>query len=117
MAQDGSVNVSEGSWGGTGVELVVKKDSVTIQYDCAAGEIQGRLRTDRRGNFTLDGVHKRLYPGAIRVNLLPKAQSARYKGKITGAILRYKVTLIETGEVIGEFTVERGKPAQIRKCR
>src|SRR5687768_12440304 len=117
MAQDGTVNVREGSWGGTGVEFVVKKDAVAIEYDCAVGEIRGRLRTDRRGNFTITGVHKRLYPGAIRVNLMPKAQPARYQGKITGATLRYKVTLIETGEVIGEYTVERGKSAPIRRCR
>lgn len=117
MGQEKLIAVTPGHWGGTGVNFVVEKNSTSIEYDCAAGEISSQLKVDRRGKFAADGSHKRLYPGALRVNLQPKAQPARYEGKITGKTMRYKVTLKETGEVIGEFTAELGKEGRVRGCR
>ena len=64
--------VTAGHWGGTGVNFVVERNSTSIEYDCAVGEIRGQLKVDKRGNFSVDGSHKRLYPGALRVNLPPK---------------------------------------------
>lgn len=109
--------VALGKWGGTGVEFVVGKNDVTIEYDCASGTIPGQLKTDRRGNFKVAGFHKYGPFGALRVNLQPKPLPARYEGKVTGRTLKYKVILTDTGEVVGEYTVGRGTEPRIRKCR
>ena len=117
MGQEKLTAVAPGHWGGSGVNFVVEKNSTSIGYDCAVGVIPGQLKVDRRGHFAADGSHKRLYPGALRASLQPKAQPARYEGRITGKTMRYKVTLTETGEVIGEFSAELGKEGRVRGCR
>ena len=117
MGQETLIAVAPSRWGGTGVNFVVERNSSSIEYDCAVGEIPSQLKVDKRGSFAVDGSHKRLYPGALRVNLQPKAQPARYEGRITGKTLRYKVILKKTGEVVGAFTAELGKDGRVRGCR
>ena|SRR5688572_5082235 len=117
MGQEKLIPVAPSRWGGTGVTFVVEKNSTSIEYDCAVGQISTQLEVDRHGNFAVDGSHTRLYPGARRVKLQPAAQPARYAGKITGKTIRYKVTLKGTGEVVGEFTAELGEEGRVRSCR
>lgn len=117
MGQEKLITVALGHWGGTGVNFVVEKNSTSIEYDCAAGKIPGQLKVDKRGNFAMDGSHKLLYPGALRLNLTPKILAVRYEGKITANTLRYKVILKETGELVGEFSAERDKEGRVRGCR
>lgn len=116
MVEPKIISVPPGNWGATGINVAVEAASVRIEYDCADGEINQKFITDEKGNFSLSGFHTRLYPGAIRVDLLPKPQPARYQGKIAGETMRLKVTLTESGDVIGEFTLERDQTGRIRKC-
>lgn len=117
LNQDKLIEVASGSWGGTGVGLLVEETIVTMEFDCAVGEIDRPLKTDSKGNFVIDGSYRRLSPGALRPNLAPKAQAARYEGRISGKTMKFKITATESKELIGEFTVERGKEPHIRKCR
>ena len=116
MNQTGKKIVAPGNWGGAGINLTVEKDGAKIEYDCAEAEIGEKLATDKRGNFNVEGSYLRHYPGAIRTKLLPKSQPAKFEGKISGETMMLKVTLTESGEEIGNYTLERGKTAKIHRC-
>jgi hypothetical protein len=104
-------------WGGVGVQFTVAENSVTMEYDCAVGEISGPLMIDKQGHFTALGSHRRLSPGPIRLKFQPKARPARYEGTIASKTMRYRVVLTDTGETVGPYSVERGVEARIRRCR
>ena len=108
--------VTPGNWGGSGIGVTIEKKAVKIQYDCAEGELRGPLKTDKAGNFKVEGLHTRHAFGPIRLNNLPKAEPALFEGKITGKVMKFKVTLIKTNEIVGEFTLERGKTGRLHRC-
>jgi hypothetical protein len=68
-------------------------------FGCIALMIWATAAADSKPNVStsIQGFHTRLYPGAIRVDLLPKPQPARYQGKISGETMRLKVTLFIWG--------------------
>jgi hypothetical protein len=109
--------IKPGNWGSAGVGVSVEKKRATFEFDCAEGEIRKPLTVDRRGNFHADGTYTQLSHGPIRMNNLPRAQPAKYDGKVSGKTMTFRITLTETDEVVGEFTVERDKVPRIRKCR
>lgn len=110
------VAVPTGIWGADGIILNVEENGVTIQYECADGQIEQSLKMDEQGNFETNGIHSPQRPGPIRVDAKQARQSARYEGKISGGTMTLKVTLTETLEVIGEFTLERGKTPRMTRC-
>lgn len=108
--------VSPGNWGATGVNFVVEDNGVKIEYDCASGKIEQKLSIDERGNFSVNGIYTRRYPGALRVKFLPKSKPARYEGKISGDKLTLKVTLTETNETLEEVVLQRDTAGRIHRC-
>jgi hypothetical protein len=108
--------VAPGSFGGTGIIVTVEKNSVKIEYDCADGEISQSLKTDKKGYFKVEGVHKGPNAGPTRANDTRKRDDVRYEGQITGKVMMLKVTNVKTGEVLGEFTLERGKSPVMHRC-
>jgi hypothetical protein len=117
VAQNKLKKIPPATWGGIGVQFTIAEDTVSIEYDCAVGEISGPLMSDKQGHFVALGFHRRLSPGPIRLNLQPKTRPARYEGKITNKTLRYRVVLTDTGETVGQYSARRGVQARIRKCR
>jgi len=105
-----------GNWGATGVNFTVEDNGVTIEYDCAHGEIGQKLLLDEQGGFSVNGFYTRRYPGALRVKFPPRRQSARYEGKISGDKMTLKVTLTETNETLEEVVLQRDSTARIHKC-
>lgn len=110
------VAVPASVWGANGIILNVEENGVTIQYECADGQIEQSLKMDEQGNFAANGIHSPQRPGPIRVDAKQARQPARYEGKISGNIMTLKVTLTETKEVIGEFSLERGKTPRMTRC-
>lgn len=108
--------VPAGKWGAQGIILNVEEKGVTIEYECADGQIEQSLKMDVQGNFTVNGVHTRQRPGPIRADASQTRQPARYEGKILGDKMTLKVILTATQEVIGEFTLERGKTPLMTRC-
>ncbi|HKP69750.1 MAG TPA: hypothetical protein VJV05_10750 [Pyrinomonadaceae bacterium] len=117
MAQTKYTAVQRGDWGGTGIAVVVKDKTVAIEFDCAVGEISTQLKMDGRGKFVALGTYRNEMHGPIRLKFQPKPQPARYEGRVSSKTMRFKVILTGTGEVVGDFSAELGKAAQIRKCR
>ena len=66
---------------------------------------------DKKGDFKVDGFYKRGSFGPTRMNNLPKFEPVHYEGRITGKLMELKITPSGASDVIGEYTLEQGKPA------
>lgn len=107
--------VNAGDWGGEHIGLVVAANGATIEYDCASGTIDKALvATD--GLFSAAGTHTRGHGGPIRDDEIPDKHPARYEGHVDGETMILDVTLTDSGEKLGRYTLVRGRPAQVFKC-
>lgn len=108
--------IPRGEWGGTHISMNVGERSATIEYDCAHGEIPGPLNIDEEGKFELAGTFTPERGGPVRADETQRAQSATYSGTIKGS----KMTLmlkIKGSDETETFTLEKGKPADLFKCK
>jgi hypothetical protein len=106
-----------GTWGGSGIGLQVPGNgAATVEYDCAHGTIDREIPVDARGQFTAGGQHVAERPGPVREGDAPAPRPARYTGSISGATMRLTVTLTDTGQALGSFTLTLGRPPIVRKC-
>lgn len=109
-------DVPTGIWGGTGLILTVEEKGGSIQYECADGQIEQTLKVNAQGNFSAKGTHTPQRGGPIRVDSKLAGQPVLYEGKVSGNTMTLRVTLTETKEVIGEFTLERGVTPRLHRC-
>ena len=108
--------IPRGEWGGTHIQMNVGERSATIEFDCAHGEISGPLNIDEAGKFQLRGTFKQERGGPIRADDESIGQEATYSGEIKGT--KMTLTLKVSGSDETEtFTLERGKPGGLFKCK
>ena len=107
----------QGSWGGPHIRIEVGASSATVDYDCANGTIDGPLMMDSKGRFTWRGTHNREHGGPIRVDEKSSGQPAIYTGSVKGTTMTLTVKLAGSDEVLGTFTLQRGGPGRIFKCK
>src|SRR5215212_7339950 len=107
--------ISTGLWGGEHININVGAKSAAIEYDCAHGEISGPLKVDRDGNFNLRGTHVPERGGPVRAGETPTGQPATYTGSIKGNTM---TLTLKVGDSEAEtFTLEKGKPGELVKCK
>lgn len=109
--------VITGEWGGEHIGVQINEDSAEIEFDCANGKIDQRIILDKNNKFDLTGTYTVEHSGPIRVDKPLPANPARYTGSINDKTMTLTVTLIETKEVIGTFTLTHGTRARVMKCR
>lgn len=107
--------IPTGVWGGPHIRLEVGEKSATIEYDCATGVIDGPLTVDGEGRFNLRGSHKRERGGPIRSDDVTKAEPATYTGSVKGNMMTLILKLGDSDEET--FTLEKGKPGDLFKCK
>jgi hypothetical protein len=112
-----SQRVAKGVWGGQGVQLAVTETGAHIEYDCAHGQLDGSLTLDAQGHFEATGSHTREGPGPIRVGITRVSRPARYTGSIDGEKMTLTVTLTDTNDTLGTFTLYFDQQGILRKCR
>jgi hypothetical protein len=104
-----------GDWGGRHVHLRMTATGGTLEYDCAAGTIDGPLRLDADGAFSAVGTHT---PGRggpeIEGQELPTFR-VRYAGVVRGKRMRLHGR-VEDGVVLGPFSLRRGAEPTIFRC-
>ncbi len=88
-----------------------------LEWDCAHGSIEKPLALDEQGNFAVQGVYVRERPGPLRGGGQPPALRASYSGSVAKETMSLRVTLIESDESIGTFSLTHGEPGRLRKCR
>jgi len=111
-ARDGMI----GTWGGQHVRITIGSASSILVYDCAHGTIDQAFNLDPAGRFDLVGTLVNEAPGPIREGQLPVTHRALYTGSTDGTTLTFSLTLTDTGQVLGPFTVIFGAPGRVLKC-
>jgi hypothetical protein len=107
--------VPDGDWGGVHVRLTVEASGGTVEFDCAHGRLLEPLTLDGDGRFDVKGTLA-TEGGAVRKDEAENARPARYRGETDGRHMSLQVTL-EGGESAGTFSLEKGRPARLMKCR
>ena len=108
--------VEIGSWGGDHVRLDITPRGGTAEYDCAHGTIDEALVADRDGRFSASGTHTFEHGGPIRDDEMPNRHPARYDGRVTSEKLQLTVTVTDTQQIIGPFTLTRGATSRLVRC-
>ena len=108
--------LAAGTWGGQHLRMEVTDGSATLEYDCANGTIAGPLTIDRRGRFSWRGTHTREHGGPIRVDEKKDSRPARYTGSTNGKKMTLTVTLTDTNETLGTYTLVHGQLGRVFKC-
>jgi hypothetical protein len=108
--------VLSGTWGGQHISMEVDGGSASIEYDCARGTIDGPLTLDTKGRFTWRGNHYREHGGPVRRDEPSNSQAAIYKGWIEGDTMTLTVSLENSDESLGTYTLKRGSSGRVFKC-
>ncbi len=108
--------VVSGEWGGVHLGLVVTAAGADLEYDCAAGRITGAVRPDGNGRFAAVGVHFPGHGGPIGIDTTGESHPARYVGTVRGDQMTITVTLTDTGDQLGTFTLIHGASPHVFKC-
>ena len=106
-----------GVWGGEHISIEVVGRSALIEYDCARGTIDGPFTIDANGQFTWRGSYSREHGGPVRRDERSNAQQAVYKGRINRDTMTLKVTLANSEDSPGTFTLTRGQQGKVWKCK
>lgn len=112
-AKDGALT---GSWGGLHIGVELTAEGGRVEYDCAHGTIDGPVVPDGEGRFEAAGTHTAEHGGPVREGEEGAGRPARYRGKAAGKTLTLTVTLADSNEEIGTFTLTRDAAPRITRC-
>lgn len=105
-----------GAWGGEHARLTVEAASAAIEFDCAHGALDVPILLDRNGRFDVPGVFVRERGGPVRLDDPPDSHPARYVGTTDGRSLTLTVTLLDSVQNMGTYTLVLGMPPRLVKC-
>ena len=108
--------VPNGLWGGLHISMEVTDKGAQLNYDCAHGSITEKIVPDQTGRFLVKGFHVREHAGPNRQDEDPKGIPSNYEGTLSGQTMKLAVTLSESNETVGTFTLTRGQIGKVRKC-
>jgi len=109
--------LAPGAWGGDHVRLEVSDAGAAVEFDCAHGAIDTPLVLDSEGGFDVKATFVVERGGPVRRDRPPPTRPARYKGRVVDDALTLTVTLTDTGEDAGTYTLTRGSEGRVFKCR
>ena len=107
--------IPAGLWGGEHIRIEVGAKSAAIEYDCAHGTIDGPLTVDDHGQFNLRGTHTPERGGPVRADETSRSQQANFTGSISGDKMTLTLKLANAEDET--FTLEKGKQAELFKCK
>lgn len=107
-----------GSWGGQHVGLVLTGQGGTLDYDCAAGRIDGPVIPQPDGSFEALGTHTPGTGGPERVGEVRAAYPATYSGQVSGGTMTLTVDAqLPSGPTrIGPYTLRFGEDPRLLRC-
>ena len=108
--------VQNGIWGGEHILLEVSDTGATVMFECADGTIEEPLVIDEKGRFDVRGIHIRRSGGPARSDQKPERLQARYIGSVNGNSMTLTVTLPDTNETEGSFSLTYNVRPELRRC-
>lgn len=104
-----------GRWGGPHVGLELTREGGALEYDCAAGLIEGPVLPRGDGTFESQGKHTPGTGGPERVGEVRPTYEALYGGTVRGDRMTLLVR-VENGILIGPLTLRRGAEPVLLRC-
>jgi hypothetical protein len=105
-----------GEWGGEHIALSVAADSAALEYDCATGAMTEPIKPTASGSFTAIGYYIPGQGGPARQEDVGQRLPAEYTGTTDADDMTLAVTLTETGQAVGFYTLFRNEPPTLFKC-
>jgi hypothetical protein len=96
--------------------MQVEPDGASIEFDCAHGSIEHPIVLDKKGRFDVLGIYVREHGGPIFEDEPLDAHPARYTGRVYRKLMSITVTLTDTMETIGGYTLIYGQSPHVTKC-
>lgn len=112
----GATRLPTGAWGGEHVNLDATTTGARLEFDCAHGTITQALMLDTRNSFDVPGTYAQEHGGPVRIDEKPNTHPARYTGRVAGQTLTLTITLTDSQEKIGTYTLTRGQAARLFRC-
>lgn len=106
-----------GIWSGKHITLEISDDEATVEYDCATGKIDGKIKLDKKNSFSILGTYLEEKGGPVRLDEQSKAIKVRFIGQIKGKKMTLVVRRNDTKKLIGKFTLYYGREPYLVKCR
>jgi hypothetical protein len=107
--------LAAGDWGGRHVRMEVSPQGALLEFDFAKGSIAQPITLDAEGRFSAKGEFAREGFGPRDEDEEPKRLHAVYSGAVEGGEMNLNVTLAETKEEVGTFTLIRGSRGRVWK--
>ena len=107
--------VAIGTWGGDHALLTVDAASANIEFDCAHGTLQAPIPL-AHGDFDVAGEFVQEHGGPIREGEQVVHRPARYRGAIDKQTMTLHVTLTDTAQDVGTFSLRLGTGGRVFKC-
>jgi hypothetical protein len=109
-------HVRMGAWGGLDMGMQIGPHFTSIEFDCARGSIGQPIPLDKQGHFEVPGSYIQEHGGPERIGVPPDIHPARYTGQVQGKMMSITVTLTDTMQIIGTFTLTHGQYPFVTKC-
>jgi len=108
--------VPSGTWGGEHIELEITENGAAIEFDCARGTISQRLKVGHNNRLEIRGTFVQEHAGPI-LSDENSSRPAVYSGEINGKRMTLSITLTDSSEKVGTFTLTHDVPGKLTKCR
>lgn len=106
-----------GQWGGEHVGLMLNEGGGgALDYDCAAGSIDGPVMTDTAGRFIATGTHTPGHGGPDRIGQVPPRHPATYSGSVRGDLMTLVIDVPAIAARIGPYRLRRGAMPNLMRC-
>lgn len=105
-----------GSWGGEHVRLVAGDSTVSMEFDCAHGWVDGVITADAGGRFSVTGTYV-MESGAYREGDPLRKHAVRLRGQVVGSAMSVTVTEVLTGNDLGTYQLQLDGEARLFKCQ
>jgi len=96
--------------------MLITESGAKITYDCAHGSIDQQITIDSEGRFDVRGIHVREVDGPVRSDQNPDSHPARYTGRVNGKDMTLTVTLTDTRESVGTYSLKQGEKPELARC-
>ena len=105
-----------GLWGGEGIEVVLDGTGGILEFDCALGTFEAPLAPDGEGVFTLDGTFTPGQGGPVPDDGGPPPEPTRWSGEIDGDRMFLRGVTLESGVLLGPYTLRKDLRGTLRRC-
>lgn len=110
-------SLAAGVWGGQHLRVEVSGDGARLEFDAAHGVIPRPVELDGEGRFSAQGTYTVERGGPVHEGEEPQPQPAVYSGVVRGKEMTLNVTLTETKEEFGPYTLTLGSRGRVWKIR